>query len=197
MSEYLYPQMKIIETKEYILRPVEMTDVRDLFEIYKEERVVKYLPFNAHKNIIETKKFIQSFFINNYKLGKIGHWAIVSKIDKKVIGHIGLNNASNGDRSSEIGICINPAYWGSDIATPLTICSLKYGFEYLNMDKLIASTYESNKYTPKSLEKLGFRYTKTVNKKITSHIYELSKQDYLVNKNKGVYSNIAGNIKIY
>ena len=38
---------------------------------------------------------------------------------EKVIGNIGLNNVYKSDTEGEIGICINPIYWGHDIATEL------------------------------------------------------------------------------
>ena len=89
-----YPQMKIIETPKFILRPATLRDVNDFYEYFKQEKVVKYLPFKAHKNITQTKTFVRNFFINNYKSGKIGNYAVYYKPDKKVIGNVGINNVS-------------------------------------------------------------------------------------------------------
>ena len=36
-----------------------------------------------------------------------------------MIGNIGLNNVYKSDTEGETGICINPIYWGHDIATEL------------------------------------------------------------------------------
>ncbi|WP_297130890.1 GNAT family N-acetyltransferase [Terrisporobacter sp.] len=177
-----YPQMKIIETPDFILRPATLNDTHDLHEYLRQENVVKYLPFKAHKNINATKKFIQSFFIENYEKGKIGNYVIYYKPDKKVIGNIGINNVSMRAREGEIGICINPKYWGNNFATELTVITLITGFELMNLDKLIAITYSENRYTPKSLKALGFKYVKTRKLRNTlqvSHIFELSRNDYL------------------
>lgn len=195
MNNSIYPQMKKIETEKFILRPAQLSDAEDMFEYYKEEKVVKYLPFNAHKSVEETRRFINTFFIKNYRDGKIGHLVIVSKEDKKVIGNIGLNNVRIGDSKAEIGICINPRYWGNNIATKLTVCTLKYGFDYLNMNKLIAITYEDNKYTRKSLESLGFKYISTYKKKIgrkyiECRVFEIDRRDYAIYKSRMVYENI-------
>ena len=73
--------MKILETKNCILRPVTLDDYIDLYEYYKIPEVVKFLPIKRHKSYLDTKRFIKSFFISNYEKGKIGHYAIVSKID--------------------------------------------------------------------------------------------------------------------
>lgn len=177
-----YPQMKIIETPKFILRPATLQDVSDIFEYLKKEEVVKYLPFKSHKSMDDTRRFVQLFFINNYNQGKVGNYVIYHKNDRKVIGNIGINNIKPGAKEGEIGICINPKYWGNNYSTELTVITLITGFELMDLDKLIALTYSENKYTPKSLNSLGFKYIKTYKprKNIqTSHRFELSKNDYL------------------
>ncbi|MGL5694592.1 MAG: GNAT family N-acetyltransferase [Peptostreptococcaceae bacterium] len=173
--------MKIIETDKFILRPVQLTDDKDFFEFLSQDKVVKYLPFNSHRSIHETRRFLYSFFIKNYQSGKVGNYAIFYKPHQKVIGNIGLNNVVVNASSAEIGICINPNYWGHDFATELTICTLVSGFELLNLDKLIAITYDKNKYTPKSLDNLGFKYVnsyKQLSHKYTCNKFELLRSDY-------------------
>lgn len=191
MKDSIYPQMKIIETNNYILRPIMIDDAASMFEYYSQPNVVKYLPINAHKSISETKRFIRMTFIDKYKKGKVSHWAIIDKSNKKLIGNIGLNDVSSSDKQAEIGICINPLYWGNDIATELTKNSLRYGFEYLKLEKLIALTYEENMKTRKSLESLGFKYISTYSKKILTpkgnkymkcHRHELTRQNYILSK---------------
>ncbi|GAA0699439.1 GNAT family N-acetyltransferase [Paraclostridium ghonii] len=191
MEDSIYPQMKIIETDKYILRPICIEDAMSMFEYYSQNKVVKYLPIKAHKSIAETKRFIRNYFIGSYKKGNVNHWAIVDKKNKKLIGNIGLNNVSRKDKEAEIGICINPMYWGDDIATQLTRYSLMYGFKVLNLEKLTATTYEQNPRTRKSLESLGFKYVKTYDKKIKNSnntkvikcdIYELYRKDYILSR---------------
>ena len=118
------------------------------------------------KTVLDTKRFIKSFFIDNYKQGKIGHFAVVDKSNNKVIGNIGLNNVDKNDTEGEIGICINPIYWGHDIATELGREVLKFAFSSTNIKRIIANTYEDNKRTRKSLEHLNLKYYKTYDKKI-------------------------------
>ena len=58
ISDSEYSQMKIIETPKFILRPVIFNDAKDLFEYLSQEKVVRYLPFKAHKNICSFYCFI-------------------------------------------------------------------------------------------------------------------------------------------
>mgnify|MGYP000448978877 CR=1 FL=1 len=67
----MYPQMEILETIHCILRPITLDDTQDLFEYYSIPAVVKYLPIKVHKSISDTRRFIKSYFINNYQKGKV------------------------------------------------------------------------------------------------------------------------------
>lgn len=177
--------MKILETKNCILRPITLDDVEDLFECYSKDIAVKYLPFKKHRTINDTINFIRIFFLNNYAKGKISHFGIVYKKDNKVIGNLGFNNISKNSKEGEIGICINPVYWGQNLSTELTIEILRYGFNDLKLNKIIAITFEDNTYSRKSLELLGFKYLGVYKKKIKNmhqtilcHRYEMTKNYY-------------------
>ena len=196
MHNITYAQMKILETKRCILRPVTLDDAKDLFQYYKEDIVVRYLPFNKHKTLADTKRFISLFFLNNYKQGKIGHYAIVFKNDKRVIGNVGFNNIPINSSEGEIGICINPNYWGYNISTELAIELLRYGFEELKLKKIIATTFGTNKYSQKSLNNLGFNYIGEFNKRLNTvsqqnivkyNKYEMLRTYYMKNKHKIIY----------
>lgn len=181
-------KMKILETKRCILRPISLEDAPDLFDYYNQDIVVKYLPFKKHKTISDTEKFIRLFFLKNYNEGKIGHYAIVLKEENRVIGNVGFNNISTSSKEGEMGICINPSYWGYNLSTELAQEMLRYGFKDLNLEKITAITFEDNKHSQKPLENLGFHYVKTFNKNLKSkkvrnpikcHEYEMLKTNYI------------------
>ncbi|MGL4910998.1 MAG: GNAT family N-acetyltransferase [Romboutsia sp.] len=184
-------KMKTLETSRCILRPINLDDAPYLFDYYKEEVVVKYLPFKKHNTISDTKKFIKLFFLKNYKEGKIGHYAVVLKKENRVVGNVGFNNLSSSAVEGEIGICINPTYWGYNLSTELAQEMIRYGFDDLGLNKIIAITFEDNNYSQKPLEKLGFNYIKTFSKKLNSkniivrcHKFEMTKGYYIKNKFK-------------
>ena len=78
-----YPQMKIIETPRFILRPATLQDVSDIYEYLSQEKVVKYLPFKAHKTINDTKKFVQSFLSIIINKGKSEITLYIIKLIRK------------------------------------------------------------------------------------------------------------------
>ena len=68
------------------------------------------------------------------------------------------------------------------MATELSVVTLITGFELMNLNKLIILTYSENKYTPKTINNLKFKYVKTYKPRKNlpiSHRFELTKNDYL------------------
>lgn len=184
-------QTNTYETQRCILRPIKLEDAKDMFEYYSKDYVVQYLPMKPHKTISETKRFIKSYFLHSYNLGKISHLAIVFKNTNKVIGNVGFNNISQNSKEGELGICINPEYWGMNLSSELLSAMLLYGFDELNLEKVTATIYEDNKYSKNTLDKLGFKNVGMSNKTVSYYIhkqvycynYEMTK-DYYFSKIK-------------
>ena len=162
----MYPQMEILETIHCILRPITLDDTQDLFEYYSIPAVVKYLPIKVHKSISDTRRFIKSYFINNYQKGKVSHYAVVLKTQNKVIGNVGFNNIYTTDQNGEIGICINPDYWGHNLSFELEQVLVDYAFKKLNLDYVYAITYDDNIYSKSALVQLRFIYESNFKKRI-------------------------------
>lgn len=176
-----YSQMKPLESKNCILREVRMEDAKAMYDYYKHDIVVKYLPIDRHTSVSKTRKFIKSFFIDNYEKGRVGHYAIISKKDNIVIGNMGFNNIEVDAEEAEIGICINPAYWGYGYATEIAYIMIKYGFYELSLKRIVAETYKDNVNSKKPLIKLGFKYFETVSK-------DFSKQNMIKKHLKSNYN---------
>lgn len=190
----IFPQMKILETKRCILRPATLEDANDMFKYYSKDIVVKFLPMNKHSSVSETKRFIKTFFLSNYKNGKIGHYAIELKSNNRVIGNIGFNNISTNATYGELGICLNPDYWGMDLVPELTPQLIKLGFEKLNLEKIIIETFKDNEHSRTYLKTLGFIYLGTFKKKFHSinsnyvicYRFEISRDRYFRILNKKI-----------
>ena len=157
MHKNINYQMNIYETERCILRPIQLEDANDMFEYYSKDYVVRYLPIKHHKTILETRRFIKSYFLHSYNIGKISHLAIIFKNNNKVIGNVGFNNISKNSKEGELGICINPEYWGMNLSYELLSTMLIYGFDELHLEKVTAIIYEDNKYSKNIFDKLGFK----------------------------------------
>ncbi len=76
--------------------------------------------------------------------------------DAKYVGNIYLTNIIQ-DFSAEYHIFIgDKSYWGKGVAKKASIEIIRYGFEYLNLKKIVLEVHQQNKNAIQLYEKLGF-----------------------------------------
>lgn len=139
-----------LETERLIIRKFSETDLDDLLLYTSDEEVMKYLPENPY-NKQETQKFISDNIKNTENL------AVVLKDQNKVIGHIVFHIWYEPFRTWEIGWVFNKNYHNKGYATEAALKVLEYGFEKLNIHRMIATCDPRNTASYKVMEKLNMR----------------------------------------
>lgn len=164
------------------LREVKLSDANDLFKITSNKNVVKYLFWNEHENIDETKNVIKNFYLTKKDIVKINSQAIVYNKNNKVIGIIDLHK--NGD-IVEIGYFLAEEYWSMGIMTIALNKMLNIVFNKLNYSKIYISHNILNKGSEKVILKNNFkhfknikRFVKTKNEDVELKYYYLKRNDY-------------------
>lgn len=107
-----------------------------------------------------------------------GLWAVVEKDSGRVIGYCGLIFLEN-TTEIELAYGLAKSSWGKGFATEAARVSLRYGFEELKLDRIVAVVNPQNAPSQRVLEKLGMRYTKDAHHYDADLMYyEISKQDF-------------------
>jgi len=77
--------------------------------------------------------------------------------DNKLTGAIGLHRQTDLNRySTELGYWIGEPFWNKGIASKAVALIIKFGFENLDINRIFASTIESNLASSRVLEKNNF-----------------------------------------
>ncbi len=108
--------------------------------------------------------------IESWEKNNFGMWAVVHKIDNKMICRCGLCFLDN-TLEIELGYLLNPAYWYRGLVTEAAKASLKYGFEKLKLKEIVAIAQPQNIASQKVMEKLGMKYEKDANYYQTKVVY--------------------------
>lgn len=158
-------KMKIIvETARLILRELEYTDERDLFEMDSDPEVHLFIENNPVKSIDEIRKVIAMLKVQ-YEENGIARWAVVDKLTNECVGWSGLKYfdqpLNNHQNFYELGYRFKRKHWGKGFATESSAAILDYGFKHLNTDKIFAITDPRNVNSKKVLTKLGFDFQET------------------------------------
>ena len=105
-----------MNTEKYHLRYIREEDYKDIFEIVKNENVIKNLNMTKHKNEEETKALIKEY-LNGLKTKTKYPFAIIEKKSQNFLGVFLIKLDLYDEDSFEFTIYINEKYWYQDIYT--------------------------------------------------------------------------------
>jgi ribosomal-protein-alanine N-acetyltransferase len=152
--------MNILETRRLILRHLTLSDLDDLYALYCDPVVVKYIP-DAPRNYDETRQEIEWHMKGHPKHPELGLWATTYKETGEFIGRCGLLPWTiDGENEVEVAYLISKAYWGQGLGTEVAQAILDYGFQKLNLKRLICLIDKDNLASIRVAEKIGMSFEK-------------------------------------
>ena len=152
-SDYLRHPPKL-ETSRLILRQIRMQDAEDIFEWSSDERVARYVLWEPHQSISETRDYIR-YIRSAYRHRLPSSWAIELKTNGQVIGTIGFMWISYENRSAEVGYSMSSSFWGQGLMPEALHRLLDFSFEYLKLNRVEAQYDTRNPASGRVLEKCG------------------------------------------
>jgi [ribosomal protein S5]-alanine N-acetyltransferase len=147
--------MQEIETARLYMRQFTPDDLDDLYRIYSDSEVMKYLSEGV-RNREETAADLLQIIADWEKHG-FGLWAVVNKQNNQLISDGGLRFLGKTPKV-EVGYVLAKAYWRKGLAAEVAAASLKYGFEVLKLDKIVAVADTENIASRRVMEKVGMKY---------------------------------------
>lgn len=77
--EKIYGDLPTLETDRLILRKITGEDVEDMFSYGSNDEVSKYVSWDTHRTLEDTKEFID-FVLGQYKNKKAAPWGNIKKM---------------------------------------------------------------------------------------------------------------------
>ncbi|MBR8839583.1 MAG: GNAT family N-acetyltransferase [Stigonema ocellatum SAG 48.90 = DSM 106950] len=152
--------MTTIETPRMWLRPLALTDLDDLADIYTDSEVMRYRSISQPASRKQTQESLESYLAHWGKYG-FGRWAIIHKTKGCLIGHCGLEHVVSLNEV-EVSYLLAREYWGQGLATESAIALVNYGFETLQLERLVAMAKPENLASCRVMEKIGMQYEKKI-----------------------------------
>ncbi len=146
-----------IETARLRLRVFTDQDLEDLYLIRSDPDVMRFItgaPSTREEVSARISKHRDGWHENEF-----GQWAITGIDDPALMGWCGLGFLDHTPEI-EVGYGLARRYWGQGIATEAAAASLRYGFEFLNLERIVAVAFPQNTGSRRVMEKLGMRYVK-------------------------------------
>ena len=152
----------ILETKRLVLRHQVIEDLDDLWALYCNPNITKYIP-DAPRSRAEAQEELEWHMHGHPNHPELGLWATIHKESGKFIGRSGLLPWTiDGQYDVEVAYTIAEEYWGQGLGSEAAQAILNYGFEELNLTRLICLIDPENIPSQRVAEKMGMKWEKTV-----------------------------------
>ena len=166
----------ILETKRLVLRHQVLQDLDDLWALYCDPEITRYIP-DAPRSRQEAKEELEWHRNGHPRFPELGLWATIHKETGRFIGRCGLLPWTIDERQEvEVAYTIAREYWGQGLATEAAKAILNYGFEQLNLSRLVSLINSENIASQKVAEKIGMTFEKEARDELGPFlIYSLNK----------------------
>ncbi|MCH5188949.1 MAG: GNAT family N-acetyltransferase [Oscillospiraceae bacterium] len=176
---------KTLESNRLILRRFLLEDAEGMYNNWAtDSECCKFLSWDVHKNIDETKSVIQSW-INGYDSGSY-NWIVELKDTNEVIGSISAVSVSKKHFTAELGYCYGSKFWGNGYATEALRTVIEYLLKECNFYLIEARHISGNPASGRVMEKAGMhkdavlrnrRINKYTGERNDSVIYSIKKEE--------------------
>jgi RimJ/RimL family protein N-acetyltransferase len=151
--------MPAIETARLRLRPFKLNDV-DAYHraILADDQVMQFLPGGKPLPRERALSIVRGM-IDQWEQDGFGLWAVTHQQTGELIGHCGLQPLDNRDEV-ELAYAIARAHWRQGFASEAAEAALRYGFEALLLEKIVAVIVPENRASQGVLQKLGLKFAR-------------------------------------
>ena len=149
--------MEFIKSERIYLRPLLLSDARDLFSYRSDPEVFKFQSWKPH-TLNEAENFIKTRIVGEPNLPGTWFQLAICKIDSsELIGDCGLHFLEKELDQVEIGITVKREHQGLGYATEVLTVIFQYVFDELKKQCIVASVDPNNQASIRLLERMKMR----------------------------------------
>ncbi len=149
--------MKHLVTPRLLMRPFAQSDLNDLYSLYSDPQVMKYISGGVPRTFEETRKSLEKM-MSRFEESEYGMFALFERKEKRFIGRCGLQPLEESGLI-ELGYMLLPGAWGKGYATEASMQVLRTAFGEWGLDRIVAIALEENKASTRVMEKIGMVYS--------------------------------------
>lgn len=165
----------IIETARLQLREFTAEDAAGIFALNSNPDVMKYTGQPLMQNIEAAQNFIANY--KEYELHGYGSLACICKETGAFVGAFGLRYFAPKNTTGMGGLFL-PEYWGKGYATEAASACIKYGFEKLGLEEIIALAAADNKASVVVMDRIGMKpFEELDNNGVKVLIYKITRNN--------------------
>lgn len=166
-----------IETKRLLMRKYKTEDADDHLRVVGDPEFRTHMPpqFQPTRDrvLVNIGRFVEQWYQFGY-----GVWLLELKDEGRMIGYCGLRHLAPTDEV-ELLYGIDKAYWRQGLTTEAARAGLRYGFEEMRFDRIMAVTDHHNTGSRRVMEKCGLKYERdAVYFEVDCVYYAINRDDF-------------------
>lgn len=166
--------MPTIETEQLYLRMLTLDDFDDLYALFRDPGVMRYVGAGKPLSREESEMALLSI-IKHWERHGFGRLAAIDKRTQRFVGFGGLRSLID---TPEVVYHIATSHWGRGLATEIAKAFLRYGFEEHKFERIVAIAKPENRASFHVMEKAGMKYEKHTN------YYDIDVVQYAISRNE-------------
>lgn len=154
--EDVFTSVPVLETKHYILRGITENDAGGMLSFLSDKNTMKYItpdPVKVEADVVDEIR-IQ---LENYATRKEIPWVIVDKSNGALIGKFSLHRLSIWHKKAELGVVVRKESQQKGVTNEILEKILTFGFETLELNRIVGDIFSDNQGSEKLLQRHGFR----------------------------------------
>ncbi len=154
--------MEILNTSRCILKQIELENVQAIYDIYSDEKAMKYMQRNTIQSLDQAKDLLIEWNkLNN--TNQAYRWGVFYK-DKpdKLIGTIALHYWNKKSNTIELGADLLRKHWNKGLAYEFTRPIITFAFNKLKINRLELRCDPRNIASVKIANKFSFTFEGTL-----------------------------------
>jgi [ribosomal protein S5]-alanine N-acetyltransferase len=144
-----------IETEHYFLRGLTINDAHEILDFLSDQDTMKFITANPLQTREEVENSIRESLFN-FKQEKEIPWVVVSKFEEKLIGTFRFHKLHLWHKKTEMGVVIRKEFQKKGVMTEVLPSILEFGFNKLELNRIVGDIFAHNTGSEKLLLKFGF-----------------------------------------
>ena len=150
-----------LHTERLFLRPLILEDAEAMFAYTSLPESFRFLRREHHQSIEEDRTFIENV-LEGYRLNREFIWGICLGESNQVIGTCRIFDILPEEGSCEVSYLIHPSFQGQGIASGSVGRLVRYAFEELSLQRVLARCAAENTGSERVMQKCGMTKTGTL-----------------------------------
>lgn len=159
-------------TERLRLRPASIDDLAAWLAISRDAETVWWGERSSTPN--DARVNLEKQIANQERHG-FSLWAVELRPEGSVIGVTGLQHLADGDEI-EVGYRFLREHWGRGYATEAALAAIRFGFDELGLDRIVAVTLPTNVASRRVMEKCGLTFVGN------AHVYGRAQVKYALSR---------------